>query len=262
MEAVVHSGALSAPWGPAAEFHAVNVGGTDNVLAGCRRHGVRRLVHISSPSVVFDGRNQVNAPECVPYPRRFASVYSLTKKLAEDRVNAASADLETVIIRPKAIFGPGDTSLVPRLLCAARAGRLPQIGSGNNLVDLTYVENVVHGIRLALEAPEAAGKTFTLTNGEPTPLWAVIRRVLEAAGCASRLRQVPYSVAWSAAALMEGRAKLSGREPLLTRYSVAILARTQTYDLSAARRDLGYEPMVPLEEGIQRTLAALKSDGS
>jgi nucleoside-diphosphate-sugar epimerase len=262
MEAVVHAGALSAPWGPAAEFHAVNVRGTENVLAGCRRHGVRRLVHISSPSVVFDGRDQVNAPESVPYPRRFASLYSLTKKLAEDRVNAASGDLENVILRPKAIFGPDDTSLVPRLLTAAHAGRLPQIGSGQNRVDLTYVENVVYGIRLALEAPRATGKTYTLSNGEPVLLWDVIRRVLAAAGCRAQVRPLPYPVAWVAAAWMEGRAKLTGREPLLTRYSVAILARTQTYDLSAARRDLGYEPIVPLEEGIQRTLAALKRDGS
>jgi nucleoside-diphosphate-sugar epimerase len=260
MEAVVHAGAFSAPWGPEADFHAVNVGGTENVLAGCRRHGVRRVVHISSPSVVFDGRDQINAPETVPYPRRFASVYSLTKKLAEDRVSSASESLQTVILRPKAIFGPGDTSLVPAVLNAARAGRLPQIGSGQNRVDLTYVGNVVHGIQLALQAPGAAGGTYTLTNGEPILVWEVIRRVLESAGCEARLRRLPYPAAWSAAALMEARARLTGQYPLLTRYSVAILARTQTYDLTAARRDLGYEPIVPLEEGIQRTLAALKND--
>jgi len=124
IDAVVHAGALSAPWGPRAEFHAVNVGGTEAVLAGCRRHGVGRLVHVSSPSVVFDGRDQVDLTEAAPYPRRFTSVYSLTKKLAEDRV-AAALDVPAVILRPKAIFGPGDRALLPRLVDAARAGRLP-----------------------------------------------------------------------------------------------------------------------------------------
>lgn len=256
MDAVVHAGALSAPWGPPAEFHAVNVGGTEHVLLGCRAHRVARLVHISSPSVVFDGRDQVEATESAPYPRRFSSVYSLTKKLAEDRVREAR-DVSSVILRPKALFGPGDTSLVPRLLAAARTGRLPQIGDGGNLVDLTYVENAAHAILLALDS-SVSGRTYTITNGEPVPLWEVVRRVLRHARLDPDLRPLPVPVAHAAALLMEAGGRITGREPLLTRYSVAILARTQTYDISAARRDLGYEPVVSLEEGIRRTLAALE----
>src|SRR5262249_46317462 len=142
VDAVCHVGALSAPWGRAADFHAVNVGGTENVIVGCRAHGVGRLVYASSPSVVFDGRDHRALTEDAPYPRRLMSVYSLTKKIGEDRVRAASAaGLATVTIRPKAVFGPGDASLLPRLLLAARKKRLPQVGDGRNLVDLTYVEN-------------------------------------------------------------------------------------------------------------------------
>jgi nucleoside-diphosphate-sugar epimerase len=259
MEAVYHAGALSAPWGRYADFYAVNVEGTRAVVAGCLQHGVRRLLYVSSPSVVFDGHDQLNVTEAVPYPRRFVSPYSHTKKLGEDIVHdAALAGLETVTLRPKAIFGPGDQTLLPRLVAAARQGRLPQIGDGRNLVDLTYVENVVHALRLALHAPAAIGKTYTITNDEHVPLWETIRLVLRRLGLSTTLRMLPLSVVLTAARLMELRATLTGKEPLLTRYSATILARTQTYDISAARNDLGYRPQRTVTEGIECTLAAWK----
>ncbi len=257
MDAVYHVGALSAPWGASADFQAINVGGTENVIAGCEQQA-GRLVVVSSPSVLFNGRDQALLTDAAPYPTRFISTYSATKKLAEDRVNAAiRRGLPAVILRPKAIFGPGDTTLLPRLIDAARQGRLPQIGSGRNLVDLTYVENVVAALLLALEAPAALGNTYTITNNEHAPLWDVIRTVLQRLGIPSKLRVVPLRLALLAAGLLELRAQLTRREPLLTRYSVAILARTQTYDISAARRDLGYTPPIALAEGIERTLASL-----
>ncbi len=261
VEVVFHVGALSAPWGKRADFYAINVGGTEAALAGCLAHGVRRLLYVSSPSVVFDGRDQLAAREDVPYPRRFTSIYSLTKKLGEDHVNAARATgLETVILRPKAIFGPGDQALLPRLIAAARQQRLPQIGNGRNLVDLTYVENVVHALLLASEAPAAIGKTYTVTNNEHIPLWEVIQLVLKRLKLSTNLRQIPLPVALAAASLMEMRAALTGREPLLTRYSATILARTQTYDISAAQRDLSYTPPVSITEAIERTLVALEEE--
>lgn len=261
-EVVYHVGARSAPWGRAADFHAINVGGTEAVIAGCRRYRVRRLVYVSSPSVVFSGGDQRLLTEAAPYPRRFASVYSLTKKLGEDRVNAAAREgLETVILRPKAMFGPGDRALLPRLIAAARAGRLPQIGDGQNEVDLTYVENVVHALLLAADAPAAAGNTYTITNDEHPRLWAVIGRVLTHLGLPARLRRVPLAVAWIVAAVLEAIAARTGQEPLLTRYSAAILARTQTYNIRAAQFDLGYTPPVPLAAGIARTLRALETVG-
>jgi nucleoside-diphosphate-sugar epimerase len=257
MDAVCHAGALSAPWGPRAEFHAVNVGGTEAVLEGCRRHGVRRLVHVSSPSVAFDGRDVRLQTEAAPYPRRFASVYSLTKKLAEDRVRAAADHVPSIILRPKAIFGPGDRALLPRLIAAARAGRLPQVGGGRNEVDLTYVSNVADSVMLALDQRVAPGGTYTITNGEHVALWPTIREVLRRLGVPARPRPVPLPVVQLAAGWMEARAAITGLEPTLTRYSAAILARTQTYDISAARRDLGYAPAVSVAEGLNRTLAAM-----
>jgi nucleoside-diphosphate-sugar epimerase len=258
MDAVYHVGALSAAWGRRADFFAINVEGTRAVVEGCREHHVKRLIYVSSPSVVFMGADQQNVTEALPYPRRFVSVYSLTKKLGEDLVNAAGSELETVIVRPKAIFGPGDRTLLPQLIAAARRRRLPQIGDGRNLVDLTYVENVAAALLLALNADAATGKTYTITNDEHILLWEVIRKVLQEIHLSTQLRQIPLSVALAAAATMEARAALTGTEPLLTRYSAAILARTQTYDITAAKRDLGYAPSISVATGIEYTLAALK----
>jgi 2-alkyl-3-oxoalkanoate reductase len=211
---------------------------------------------VSSPAVVFDGNDHTDQTENAPYPARFTSVYARTKKEAEDRVNAARETMKIVILRPKAVFGPGDTSLLPRLLAAAERNRLPQIGDGTNRVDLTYVENVVHALLLAKDAPAAIGRTYTITNGESPRLWEIVRHVLTELGVSANLRRVSLPAALSVAAMMETAAHVTGKEPLLTRYSVRILARTQTYDISAAERDLGYTPVVSLSEGIERTVAA------
>lgn len=257
-EVVFHVGALSAPWGLRSEFFSTNVEGTRSVIEGCRVHDVKRLVYVSSPSVVFDGRDQHDLGDDAPYPRRFASVYSLTKKLGEDLVNRAAPHIQTVILRPKAMFGPGDVALLPRLITAARRGRLPQIGNGLNRVDLTYVDNVVHALLLSLSAPQAVGKTYTITNDEHPLLWEVIRYALDYLGLSTQLRRVPLPVAIAAAGAMEAVAAVTGKEPTLTRYSAAILARTQTYNIEGARSDLGYAPQVSFAEGMQRTLEALE----
>lgn len=254
-DVVVHAGALSSPWGPRREFADTNVIGTELVLEGCMRNGIDRLVHISSPSVLFNGRDQEDLTDESPYPHRFVSTYSHTKKLAEDRVHwAVDVGLRAVILRPKAIFGPGDTALLPRLLRAAERGRLPQIGDGRNRVDLTYVDNVVHAILLAVNGQGRNGATYTITNGEPVYLWDVVKRLLAHRGLSTELRTVPFAAAYTLAGAMEMMGHLTGREPLLTRYSVCMLARTQTYNIDAARTELGYEPVVPLETGLERTL--------
>lgn len=256
MDVVCHAGALSSPWGPRAEFFATNVGGTQAIIDGCRQYGVGRLIYISSPSVLFDGHDHINATEATPYPRQFMSVYALTKKLAEEAVNSAT-DLNTITLRPKAIFGPGDKALLPRLVAAARAGRLPMVGDGRNQVDLTYVGNVVQAIQLAIQKPAVKG-LYTITNDEHVMLWDVIKMVLERLGISTRLRPMSPTFAATLAGLMELLANVTGKEPLLTRYSVALLHCTQTYDISKAKQALGYSPPVSVAEGVERTIASLQ----
>jgi 2-alkyl-3-oxoalkanoate reductase len=260
IDAVVHAGALSSPWGKLEEFMAVNVTGTRMVLEACVNAGVRRLVHISSPAVIFTGRDHVLERDDAPYPQAFSSHYALSKKLAEELVLEARGKLELIVLRPKAIYGPGDTALLPRIVAAARAGRLPQVGDGENLIDLTFVDDVVQSIVLALECPQPASTfcVYTITSGEHLKLWQVIRVVLEALGISTQLRMVPVGTMLVLAAWLERLATVTGREPRLTRYGVELLARTQTYDISRAKSDLGFEPRTQFEQGLDRTLEALR----
>jgi 2-alkyl-3-oxoalkanoate reductase len=258
VDAVVHAGALSQPWGRAAEFEAINVAGTRNVLDACRAAGVQRLVHVSSPSVAFTGDDQHELGDDVPFAARCLSTYSRTKQAAELLV--ASSNVPAVIVRPKALFGPGDRSLLPRLVGLARSRRLVQIGDGTNEVDLTYVENASDAIVAALSSERALGRTYHVTNGEHVRVWDAIRALVRGLGFDAELRRVPYRAAWTFAAGLELRARLFGGEPRLTRYTVAVLARTQTYDIRGARRDLGYVPRISVAEGIARTLRAWRTE--
>jgi nucleoside-diphosphate-sugar epimerase len=256
---VYHLGALTAPWGKRQEFRAVNVAGTASVILGCRAHGVERLIHVSSPSVIFDYRDQFDLTDQTPYPRRASSEYAHTKMLAEVLVRRAIArGLPAVIVRPRAVFGPGDTTLFPRLLRAARSGRLPRIGTGDTVTDLTFVDNAVHALLLAMTAPGAVGRVLTITNGQPVALWPLIDRVLASQGLRTSAHTVPLPLAMVGASALEAAwrlLRLSG-EPPATRYGLALLGYSQTFDIEAARDALGYAPVVAMEEGIQRFLEA------
>ena len=258
-DAIVHAAALSAPWGARQDFVDANITGTANVIAAARASGVRRLVHISSPAVLFNGRDQVLLDDSAPIPPTLGSEYARTKRAAEQLVETAAGQLETVTLRPKAIYGAGDHALVPRLIRAARRGALPQIGHGTNEVDVTHVDDVVRAIQCALQTDRGVGDTFLVTGGEHIPLWQMIRELLSGLNLPAPHRTIPLGVALAAASAMEAVAAITGREPTLTRYSVQILARTQTYDIARARAKLGYAPMVSAADGLARTIDALRA---
>ena len=187
-EVVFHAGALAAPWGRAQDFYNSNVLGTQNVIAGCAIHGVGRLVHVSTPSIYFGLDSLVNVREDAPLPTRPVNEYARTKLLAEAAVDRAFArGLPVITIRPRAIFGPGDTTILPRLIARLQKGRLPIIGDGRNLSDMTYVENVVDALLLCAASPTATlGKKYNITNGEPTPLWPLIEKLCAALAACRR----------------------------------------------------------------------------
>lgn len=258
-DAIVHSAALSAPWGARQDFIDANVIGTANVIAAARAGGVSRLVHISSPAVIFDGNDQVLVDDSAPVPARLGSDYARTKRAAEALVGAVAGEFQTVILRPKAIYGAGDNALVPRLVRAARRGTLPQIGDGANAVDVTHVDDVVRAIECALLAERGLGDTFLISGGEHVPLWTMIRALLAGIGVPSPARTISLGTALVAAGVMEAVAAVTRREPTLTRYSARILARTQTYDISRARDILGYQPRVTSADGLARTIDAMRA---
>lgn len=266
VDAVVHVAARAGVWGPYEDFRRTNVEGTRQVINACRVHGVGKLVYTSSPSVVFDGSNMEGVDESVPYPKHYHAAYPATKAEAERMVLAANGpDLATVALRPHLIWGLGDNHLVPRIIARARAGRLRPIGKGTNKVDSIYIDNAADAHLLALDrlhpGSPISGNAYFLSNGEPLPLWDLVDRILAAAGLGpiSGKRRVPAAVAWGVGAGCEAVYALLRRsdEPPMTRFVAGELATAHWFDLTAARRDLGYEPRVSIAEGLRRLAEAL-----
>jgi len=252
IDVVFHCGALSSPWGRYQDFYAANVIGTQNVIAGCQQYGVSRLIYVSTPSLYFDFQNRLNISEQAPLPAKPVNYYAKTKLQAEALIDQAFRDcLPVITIRPRAIFGPYDNAIMPRILRASRGGRVPLINGGKAVVDLTYVDNVVDALLLCQNAPDIAlGKKYNITNGEPLAVKEILALVFKALELPYHPRRIPYPLAYTAAFLMEIWAH--HREPTLTRYSVGVLGKSQTLDISAAQRELGYQPRVSILEGIKR----------
>ncbi|HVY62107.1 MAG TPA: NAD-dependent epimerase/dehydratase family protein, partial [Planctomycetota bacterium] len=254
-DVVFHVAAKAGVWGPREDYVRANVGGTRHVIEACRRSGVRRLVYTSSPSVVFDGKDMEGVDERVPYPAHFEAPYPETKAAAEALVRAANGpDLATVSLRPHLIWGPRDNHLVPRILARGRAGQLRRIGRENKLIDSVYVDNAAEAHLLAADrlAPGSpvAGKVYFISNGEPLPVWDLVNRILAAGGVAPVTRTIPAGLARAAGFLLEkvhGALGLAG-EPRLTRFVARELSTAHWFDISAARRDLGYAPRVSIDE--------------
>ncbi len=258
-ELIFHVAAKAGIWGRLEDFRRINVEGTRNVLAACRKHGIHRLVYTSSPSVVFSGKDLAGVNESIPYPSHYEAHYPRTKAEAEQLVLAANGpDLATVALRPHLIWGPGDNHLIPRIIAKARAGRLRRLGRGNPLIDSIFIDNaadahILAADRLAPGSP-VAGKAYFLSQGEPIPLWDLVNRILDAAELPPVTRSVPVSVAVAVGWLLEGIYGLLGwqAEPPMTRFLARELSTAHWFDISAARRDFGYQPQVSIDEGLRR----------
>ncbi|MEO7252484.1 MAG: NAD-dependent epimerase/dehydratase family protein, partial [Arenimonas sp.] len=265
-DAVLHNAAKAGAWGSYQQYFDANVRGTDNVLAACRAHGIARLVYTSTPSVTHSARMPVQGGNEVdtPYGQHFKAPYPATKLIAEQHVLAAAdVALATIALRPRLIWGPGDTQLLPRLVERARAGRLRFIEGGHNLMDTTYIDNAAQAHLCALDrlhpGAACAGKAYFISNGEPKPLREIVNALLHAAGVPAVDKSIPFAIAYGAGAVLELAWRLLSlpSEPPMTRFLAEQLSTPHWYDISAAQRDLGYRPQVNFAEGIERTAAAL-----
>lgn len=256
---VVHSAALAAPWGPLRAFWAANVVGTAHVVEACRAEGVARLVHVSTPSVYFHLDSRTDVREDDPLPALPVNPYAATKLVADRLVQAAVADgLDALLFRPRAVYGPGDRTVLPRLIRALETGRLPVVGDGTNVVSLTFLDHAVDGLVRGLRAPKGlAGRVYNLADAEPVPIWPFINRLCDRLGLPRPRRRVPVGGLMAAAGVMEWgyRRFRPGAEPVLTRYGVGVVGQTQTLSIEAARHDLGYAPWVSPEDGLERFAA-------
>jgi 2-alkyl-3-oxoalkanoate reductase len=249
IDIVFHVAAKAGIWGSYKEYYSTNVLGTENIVRACREKEVKWLIYTSSASVVFSGSDIEGSNESLPCPSRPLSHYSATKALAEKYVlNADSAQLKTIALRPHIVLGEGDKHLVPRIIAQAKEGKLRRIGNGKNKIDITYIDNVVMAHLCAAEAiksnPEASGKAYFISNGEPVYLWDHINLILKDAGIKPVTKSVPENVAYFFSALTEFFYKILiiKKEPRLTRFLVRELSRSHWFNISAARKMLGYKP--------------------
>jgi nucleoside-diphosphate-sugar epimerase len=256
---VFHVAAKVDPWGAYPPFHRTNVVGTENVLAAMRGRGVSKLVYTSTPSVIHSGGDLAGVDESEPYPEHFEAAYPQTKAMAEMAVLAANDDtLSTVALRPRLIWGPEDTNLVPQLVARARAGQLRLVGGGSNLVDTVYIDNAVDAHMLAADRLEpgapCAGRPYFISNGDPWPMKEIINGILIAAGLPPEERSVPLKAALVAGAVFENLHKVFPKKegPRMTRFVARNFSSAHWFDISAARRDLGYEPRISIDEGLAR----------
>ncbi|KAI4376459.1 hypothetical protein MLD38_014219 [Melastoma candidum] len=269
-EVVFHTAAPNSSINNYQLHHSVNVQGTKNVIDACVELKVKRLIYTSSPSVVFDGVHGIlNGDESLPYATKHIDFYSATKAEGEALVIKSNGinGLLTCCIRPSSIFGPGDRLLVPSLVSAARAGKSKFIiGDGNNLYDFTYVENVVHGHICAERAlasggevaAKASGQAYFITNMEPIKFWEFVSLILGGLGYERPRIKIPAAVVMPIAHLVEVTYRLLGpygmKVPQLTPSRVRLLSCGRTFNASKAKNLLGYTPIVPLQEGIKRTI--------
>jgi len=261
---VFHVAAKPPPWGKYDDYYQTNVTGTRNVINSCLDQNIARLVYTSTPSVVFNGKDIEGADESMPYPKRFCTHYSETKAIAEQDIRRASSQqLKTIILRPHEIWGPGDNHILPRLV--ARSNRLKQIGNGKNRIDTIYIDDAADAHLLAAdklrESPELSGNIYFLSQDDPVPAWDMVNALLQAAGCRPIEKKVPFPIAWSAGAVLEliyKTLRLSG-EPYITRFMAQAVSQSHWFDISAAKKDLGYKPKLTTAEGLIRLEEWLRS---
>ena len=265
-DVVFHVAAKAGIWGPEQDYYGINVTGTENILSACKSEGVKKLIYTSSPSVAFGTEAIVNGDESLPYPDSYLTSYPKTKAIAERKVlEANSATLLTCALRPHLIWGPGDNHLVPRILEAAKSGKLMQVGDGTNLVDVTYVENgALAHIQAADKLEEGSpvcGQAYFIGDTEPVNLWNWVNELLEKNNIPKITKAVSYTKAKKIGAVMEffyNLLKLKG-EPRMTRFVAAQLAKSHYFSHKKAYDHFGFDPQISYEEGLKRTLEWLKA---
>ena len=251
-EVAFHCAAHLGDWGTREEFERGNVQGTRNALAAARQAGLRRFVHVGTEAALLAGQPLVEVDERAPLRFDSPALYSSTKARAEEAVIEANHNgLETVVVRPRFVWGRGDTTLLPLLTDAVRSGRFAWIGGGHHRTSTTHIENTVHGLMLAARRGAPAGVYF-VTDGEPVVFRDFITRLLATQGIDAPTRSVPTPMARAVAATSEAAWRLlplPGRPPL-TRLTVWVSGLETTIDITRAREELGYAPVKTIDQGL------------
>jgi 2-alkyl-3-oxoalkanoate reductase len=261
MEVVFHVASRVGIWGDYNDYYKTNVIGTGNVIKACRANGIKKLIYTSTPSVVFDWGDFCGVDETTPYSKNFHGHYAKTKAIAEQIVLQANNDqLCTVALRPHLIIGPDDPHLIPRLVDAAKHGRLKIVGTGKNLVDVTYIENAVDAHILAFEklSPQSklAGQAYFIGQERPVVLWDFINEILSRNNLPKITKKVPERVAFNIGLFFEYWYRLFriNGEPPMTRFVSLQFSRSHYFSHQKAKNDFGYEPKISIERALDLTV--------
>ncbi|MGJ3353939.1 NAD-dependent epimerase/dehydratase family protein [Providencia sp. Je.9.19] len=266
-DAVWHCAALSSPWGRREDFENINYHATQVLADAAGEMQIAHFIHISTPAIYFNFTHQQHIVESTEN-RQFANHYARTKYLAEIAIKQRVfryPSTRYIILRPRGLFGPHDRVLLPRLLAQIkeRSGKLILPAGGKHPFDLTYVGNVVHAMQLAtIKENLLSGAIYNITNQQPLPLKQTLQRLFDQLEINCQIRSAPYPLLYTVATIMEGVANLTGKEPLLTRYSLGAAYFTMTLDNQKAQQELGYYPLYSMEQAIHLTAQWLKQQES
>lgn len=266
---VFHVAAKAGVWGSKDDYFQPNVQGAKNIIQACQELAITRLVYTSTPSVTFAGVDEAGIDESQPYADNFLNFYGESKALAEQLVLSASHDLKekplkTVALRPHLIWGPNDPHLVPRVLERARAGKLKLVGKEDKLVDTIFVDNAAYAhilAAVALNKPKATciGKAYFISNDQPITMATMLNNILHCVDLPPVTKRVPSAVAYAVGTTLECFYKILNikKEPIMTRFVARQLSTSHYFDISAAKKDLGYTPLISIEEGMKKLKLSL-----
>jgi nucleoside-diphosphate-sugar epimerase len=252
-ELAFHAAAKLGDWGSRDEFIAGNVDGTRNALNACSDAGVKRFVHVGTEAALMAGQPLIDVDERAPLWPDSPALYSATKAMAERIVLDANrpGEFETVVVRPRFVWGRGDTTLLPTMVAMVKAGRFAWVGGGHNHTSITHVDNVVQGLILGAERG-LPGNAYFVTDGDPVEFREFVSELLSTQGVSAPTRTVPIAVAHAVAVGGEAAWRLlplPGRPPL-TRFAYWVTSQDCTIRIDKARTELGYEPVVSRAEGM------------
>jgi nucleoside-diphosphate-sugar epimerase len=256
-EVAYHAAAKVEDSGPWEEFLRDNVEGTRNVVEACEAAGVRRLLHVSTEAVLIAGEPLVHVDETAPRRTDSKAPYPRSKAMAEEVVLSPGGSTERVVLRPRFVWGKGDTSLLPGIVGMVKAGRFAWIGGGRHRTDTTHVDNVVEGLLLAARNGRDR-EIYFVTDGEPVVFREFLSALIESQGVEVPTRSMPTPIAAAIAAVGETAWKflpLPGAPPL-TRFAFWVSSQECTIDISKARGALGYEPVRSRADGLAEMRSA------
>lgn len=250
-ELAFHSAARIAGPGTRKQFWADNVDGTANLVRAVREAGVRRLIHVGTEASIMNGQPLVNVDESAPLRPDSRAPYAASKAVAEQIVIEANGSLETVVLRPRFVWGAGDTTVLPALVDMVNSGRFAWIAGGRHLTDIAHIDNVVEGLMLAAERGRP-GQAYFVTDGAPVVFRDILTEMLATQGISAPTRSLPYGLARTVAVVGETLwrgLRLKGAPPL-DYMGMWVSSRECTIDITKARTELGYQPIKTQQQGL------------